>query len=58
MKRRHVPRWRQVLGKMAANLGAIVGKFNGSANGAQIIDLSGPGRPAKSKARHKRKHKR
>jgi hypothetical protein len=28
MKRRNVPRWRQVLGRMTLGLGVIVGRFN------------------------------
>lgn len=55
MKRRNTPRWRQVLGKMALNLGKIVGRYDGSAAGAQIIDLPGSRPPARSKKRQKRK---
>jgi hypothetical protein len=43
---------------MLLNTGAIIGKFNGSANGAQIIDIPGSKRPARTKAQHKRKRKR
>jgi hypothetical protein len=55
MKRRSVPRWRQVLGKMALNLGKIVGRYDGSAAGAQIIDLPGAKHPTRPKTRRKRK---
>jgi hypothetical protein len=55
MKRRSTPRWRQVLGKMALNLGKVVGGYNGSANGAQIIEIPGSKPAARSKKRQKRK---
>jgi hypothetical protein len=57
MKRRSTPRWRQVLGKMALNLGKIVGTYRGSASGAQIIEIPGTPPSARAKKRQKRKRR-
>jgi hypothetical protein len=40
---------------MALGLGKIVGSYNGSANGAQIIDLPGSKRSVRAKTKRKRK---
>jgi hypothetical protein len=57
MKQRKVSRWRQLLGKMLLGFGSVVGRFNGSANGPQIIDIPDRGQPV-SKRRNKRRRRR